>query len=433
MAEELGNPSLLQDREIATPAFLYRISRELSAAIDLRRVLETVLRLSMENIGAASASIIVLDDQSQAVDSILIYQDHIYADTTNQLAATLTHGLAGWVLQHRRSALIPDTSLDKRWLRRPDDGVENSGAKSAVATLLTAREQPVGVMTLVHPSPGTFDENHLALIQSIADQAGVTVLNARLYAESQRQIVELGLAHQRYRELQETLTAMIYHDLRSPLANITNSLDIMKTMLPENDDNEVLTTVLGIALRAAARIKRLTDSLLDINRLEEGQLVVNRKAVDITELLREAADSVLPFINERSQQFSIALPASLPLVWIDRDMIARVIINLLENASKYTPNGNRVAVGAMLKADEAGRKWVEVRVEDSGYGIPAQDLEHVFEKFARLGSHQDKAGGFGLGLTFCRLAVEGNGGKIWLESEVGTGSRFYFTLPVVEG
>ena len=432
MSENDGRIASVQEKEVATPAFLYRISRELSAAIDLRRVLETVLRLSMENVGAMSASIIVLDDQLQPADSILIYHDHIFTDATSRLTPTFERGLAGWVLRHRQSVLIPDTSQDDRWLKLPDD-LEGNGAKAAVAAVLTAREQPVGVMTLVHPQPESFNERHRALTQAIADQAGIAVLNARLYAESQRQIIELRLAHQRYRELQETLTSMIYHDLRSPLANITNSLDILKSMLTAKDDEEVLNTVFGIALRATDRIQRLTDSLLDINRLEEGLLVVNRNPVDITAVLREAADAVLPSINERSQQFSLVLPASLPMVWIDRDMILRVAINLLENASKYTPAGNHLGVNAVLEAGDSSSRWVKVCVEDSGYGIAPEDLQYVFEKFARLAKHQDITSGIGLGLTFCRLAVEGNGGKIWVESEVNVGSRFYFLLPVYDG
>ncbi len=432
MSEEMGSGSPAQEYDVATPDFLYRISRELSAAIDLRRVLETILALSMTNVGATSASIIVLDDKLEPADSILFYHDQIYTDATGQLAPTLANGLAGWVLKNRQSALVTDTSRDERWLQRPDDGREKSGPKSAVAALLTAREQPVGVMTLVHPHPGSFNEKHRALTQAIADQAGIAVLNARLYAESQRQVAELNLAHQRYRELQETLTAMIYHDLRSPLANITNSLDILKSMLPKEND-VMLGTVLEIAMRAAGRIQRLTDSLLDINRMEEGRLDIDRKPVDIAELLGEAVEAVMPSIHERSQQFSTALPAALPMVWIDRDLILRVAINLLENASKYTPSGNHVGVNASCEKDDRGRAWVKVCVEDSGYGIPPEDLQHIFEKFARLTNHQDKASGVGLGLTFCRLAVEANGGKIWVESVLDGGSRFYFLLPVYEG
>ncbi len=415
-------------RQVVPLAFLYRISREISAGIELRPVLQRILSLSMENVGATSASIIVLDDNLEPIDSIIIYNDRIHNNTTGQLRPTLEHGLAGWVLQHHQAVLIPDTSHDQRWLQRPDDQQNATGAKSAVSALLTAREQPVGVMTLVHPHPNSFTEQHLELVQAIADQAGIAVLNARLYAESRRQYKELQTAHQRYRELQENLTAMVYHDMRSPLANVTNSLELLRSLLSENVD-ETIASVLSIAERGANRIQRLTNSLLDISRLESGQPIIHRKTVDPLGILHEAMEIVLPTIKERGQPLETDLPACLPLIFVERDMILRVLINLLENASKYSHNNKPIYIGASV-LEQNGHEWVMFSVKDSGLGIPSEDLEYIFQKFARSSYHRDKVRGIGLGLTFCRLAVEGHGGTIWAESQVNEGSQFFFTLPV---
>ena len=171
---------------LASLELLYDVSREIAAALDLRTVLHRVLFLSMKNVRAISGSIIVLDGNQQPVESAIITGSQLHEQTTQQLRITYERGLAGWVIRNQKAVLVPDTSQDERWLRRPDDDAERTGPKSAVSAPILARDHLVGVMTLVHPTPGFFTQDHLALVRAITDQAGVAVLNARLYAESQR-------------------------------------------------------------------------------------------------------------------------------------------------------------------------------------------------------------------------------------------------------
>ena len=142
---------------------------------------------SVQYIGAISGSVIVLDDLGKPIDSALIFRNQFHEHITRQLRDTLDHGLAGWVVKNRQPALVQDTSKDPRWLRRPDDDPAQTGPKSAVSAPILARDRLVGVLTLVHPQPGKFNLDHFELVQSIADQAGIAIVNARLYAESQRQ------------------------------------------------------------------------------------------------------------------------------------------------------------------------------------------------------------------------------------------------------
>ena len=166
---------------------LYHVSRELAAALDLRTVLQRVLYETLQNVGGERCSIVVLDDAGKALDATIVYGTQIHEHTTQQMRDTMERGLAGWVIRNRKGVLILDTSKDERWLMRPDDAVDKSGAKSAICVPLLTREQLVGVLTLVHPKPNAFLDEQLELMQAIADQAGVAVLNARLYTESQRQ------------------------------------------------------------------------------------------------------------------------------------------------------------------------------------------------------------------------------------------------------
>ena len=682
-----------QDRTKALLELLYNVSREVATALDLRTVLQRVLYEVMQNVGGERCSIVVLDDAGKAVDATIVYGKEFHEHTTQQLRDTMERGLAGWVIRNRKAALILDTSKDERWLMRPDDAMDKSGIKSAICVPLLAREKMVGVLTLVHPAPNAFSAEQLDLMQAIADQAGIAVLNARLYTESQRQarvmtalaegaaamnaslrmedvyqriliqtmqalqvetvavgmlegehivykaaagqnagnilgrkialgegiagvaameghgvvvpdvhqdknygeadqfggvemravvvapiqsqgrvigIIEainpiaksfdpdallvmtgigglagttiqnaelferLQAAHQRYRELfedsiepmlitdwqgrileanrqaillsgytseklhtltieqlhevnwkrigvefetlrenrtfsyesslrreddshtsievharrvefdetdaiqwilrditerkeldnlREDLTAMIYHDLRSPLANIVSSLDVLFSMVPE-DDKETVQTILRIAENSTDRIQRLVSSLLDVNRLESGQPVADQKVVDPIALIEQAVLDVEPVARGRRQTVSAKLPKELPPIWVDEDMARRVLINLMENAVKFTPPDGQLEVGAYPED-----RWVHMWVKDNGPGIPVAEQERVFDKFTRLRG-TNKSSGLGIGLAFCRLAVLGHGGKIWVESEPGKGSVFHFTFPV---
>src|SRR5215211_6456614 len=176
-----------QDRTKALLELLYNVSREVATALDLRTVLQRVLYEVMQNVGGERCSIVVLDDAGKAVDATIVYGKQVHEHTTQQLRDTMERGLAGWVIRNRKAVLILDTSKDERWLIRPDDALDKSGLKSAICVPLLAREQLVGVLTLVHPAPNAFSEEQFDLMQAIADQVGISVLNARLYTESQRQ------------------------------------------------------------------------------------------------------------------------------------------------------------------------------------------------------------------------------------------------------
>src|SRR5512143_2278145 len=177
---------MLDDETQSSLELLYNVSRELASALDLRTVLQRVLFQSLKYVGGARGSIVVMDDNGKVVDSAIVYGSKIHDHTTQQLRETVERGLAGWVVRKRQPAWVPDTSKDERWLRRPDDAIDQSGAKAAMCVPLMARERLVGVLTLVHPEPGSYSKEHFSLMQAIADQAGIAVLNARLYAESQR-------------------------------------------------------------------------------------------------------------------------------------------------------------------------------------------------------------------------------------------------------
>jgi len=194
-------------------------------------------------------------------------------------------------------------------------------------------------------------------------------------------------------------------------------------MLPE-DQADSVRPIFQITTRSADRLQRLISSLLDINRLEAGQPITNQREVDPRELINESLDAVRMLAESKGQTLQVELPASLPIIHADEDMLRRVLINLLENAVKFTPLKGTITVGGGAEAD-----MIKFWVKDSGAGVPAEALELIFDKFTRLQAERYPKG-LGLGLAFCRLAVQAHGGKIWAESQPGEGSRFVFTIPI---
>jgi signal transduction histidine kinase len=197
----------------------------------------------------------------------------------------------------------------------------------------------------------------------------------------------------------------------------------METLLP-GDADPAMKSLLNIAIRSTERIQRLTNSLLDMRRLEADQPIGNQVKCSPIPIISEAIEIVSLTADNKKQVIVNTVSPDLPEVWVDVDMIRRVVINLLENAVKYTPLDSVIKIGA-----EQQNGHILVWVQDNGPGIPTNDRERIFEKFIRL-HPSDGPKGLGLGLAFCRLAVEKHGGRIWVDNPDEGGARFNFTLPV---
>jgi two-component system, NtrC family, sensor histidine kinase KinB len=228
--------------------------------------------------------------------------------------------------------------------------------------------------------------------------------------------------------LREDLTGMLVHDLRSPMSLVLASV----SMLPEamtRLDQEQTDRLIDIAQRSGERILTLIDDLLDISQLERGQLPLNAESTVVDDLFREVMARYTPMAFSNDISLVSDVDDGLPVVDVDRSLILRVLSNLLDNALKFTSDGGEVQLTAREDARSAPG-YVIFSVRDTGPGIPYEARPRLFEKFQQVPNIHGRRRGTGLGLPFCKLAVEAHGGQIWVESEVGKGSTFSLTLPI---
>jgi signal transduction histidine kinase/transcriptional regulator with GAF, ATPase, and Fis domain len=233
--------------------------------------------------------------------------------------------------------------------------------------------------------------------------------------------------------LRQDLTYMMIHDLRGPLSSVMTSLDMLtKEMM--GAINEGQEKILRIASRSSRRLLDMVNLLMDISKLEAGQMPITPRPTPLLDVIQAVVQAYEPLMSERKVDVTTTMAADLPNVAIDAATIERVIQNLLDNAIKYSPPNSSITITARpaqpgeLPADHPEGAWAVVKVRDAGPGIPPQFRERVFQKFAQI----QKAGikGTGLGLTYCRLAVETHGGRIWVGGDDGPGAVFALTLPV---
>jgi signal transduction histidine kinase len=322
--------------------------------------------------------------------------------------------------------------------------VDAIGPQSWIVAPLVARGRTVGTITLSTTSESgrRFGEGDLELIECVAARAGLSVDNARLYREAQEQAEHQAVLNAALREtiderdqalanLQQALRtrdeflASASHDLQNPLASIKATAQVMHRRLDRPDVNaDQLRASLDRLDAIASRASSLVEELLDLARMQMGRpLDLDRQETDLVALVRAVVDER----SQTSERHDLRLETSAPSIvgsW-DGRRLARVIANLVDNAVKYSPEGGAVRVRLFVDSASAC-----VEVQDEGVGIPAQDINRVFERFQRASNVEGRIGGTGIGLASARQVVEGHHGSIAVSSEEGGGSSFTIRLPL---
>ncbi len=259
------------------------------------------------------------------------------------------------------------------------------------------------------------DTGEQHLLDALAGLVGSALERTRLAEEARKARLRVETDH-----LRDALLSSVSHDLRTPLAVVTGATSALLAERAPRDEAS-RRALIESAHREALRLNRLVRNLLDMARVEAGALKVRKEPQPLEEIIGAALHRLEDRLRGREVETSI--PPDLPLVPFDPVLIEQVLVNLLENATKYTPAGSPIDVSALLRDGE-----VETEVADRGPGVAKADVGRVFEKFYR--AREGEGGGVGLGLTICRGIVGAHGGRIWVDDRPGGGAAFHFTLPI---
>ncbi len=315
-------------------------------------------------------------------------------------------GVVAWVWEHEQAAGLATDTLP---------------SADALALPLRGPQGKVGVLGMQPTDPRRFvDPEQRRLLELFASQVAAAIERVQLAGDAQKKQLEIEAER-----LRSSLLSSVSHDLRTPLAVVTGAASSLledEGTLPAHARRELLETIHEETLR----LTRLVRNLLDMTRLASGALRVTKEWQPLEEIVGAALGRVEDRLGQR--EVKVDLPTGLPLVPIDAVLLEQVLINLLENAAKYTPQGSPIELVARASG-EGKERVVTVDIADRGPGVPADELTRVFEKFFRL-TREGKTGGAGLGLAICKGVVEAHGGRIWAENRDGGGARFRFTLPL---
>jgi GAF domain-containing protein/nitrogen-specific signal transduction histidine kinase len=553
-AVAITNAQLFQERSqrVEELSLLYQASLSLASSLEYTEVLDTISRLARHITNSDTVTLYLYDQEN---DRFTRASTEGYQVPQTQAPGIRREGVTRSIIETRRPILVTNT------LTHPgiNPVVVERGVRSIIGVPVMSRGEVLGILYVNHAQPDAYTENDVRLVSALANQAGATIANVRLFSqvseardrleaiinstqegilvldnasrvvmanarmaffsELNREqlvgstVIELTEAHpgaltnllgmtenelmdwatglqhgptgsfqrivqlpagggitsqqpgsvlrftalfsspvldeigqaigrllvfrdiseeKELEQLREDLTGMMVHDLRSPLTSVLSGLEMISDLLIDKDSDPFAIKAMEIAERSCENMLAMVNTLLDIYRLESGRMPLQRAPAPLAPLARNAVARLSPLAADNGVTVQTELPADLPLVYIDDEKISRVLINFLDNALKFTPRGERIVIGATYQND--ADDVVLCSVKDAGPGIPEEYQEKIFDRFAQIRGEAGQRGqrGTGLGLTFCKLAVEAHGGRIWVESELGQGSTFCFTLPVAD-
>ncbi len=323
-----------------------------------------------------------------------------------------------------------------------------ANATSMISVPLKTKDLVLGALTVDRSQKHSLTQDDVNLLMTVASQVAIALDNADAYRQIEalnegleakvrerttaleRLNKELEVANERLRELDQlksTFVSIVSHELRTPMTSIKgyveNMLDGLTGHLTEKQ-----FSYLGRVKYNVERLTRMINDLLDLSRIEAGRVELALRPVSLLELVTEVLESLQTLAREKSVTLEACHADLLPMILGDRDKLHQILTNLIQNAVKFTPPGGAVRVESLVQDDQ----FVQVSVGDTGCGIQPDELAKVFEKFYRAESAPTEARGAGLGLAIVKSLVELHGGRIWVESAPGAGSRFSFTLPIVQ-
>jgi signal transduction histidine kinase len=412
-------------RSVEQLTALGEIGRAVSSTLDLETVLTTIVAHANQLSGTDGGAIYEFDEASEELRLrvTLEFEDELI-QALRAAPIRLGEGAVGRAGMARRPVQIPDILDDASYTGRLREVAERAGYRALLAVPLRREDQLVGALVLRRRVPGAFPQETIDLLQTFAAQSVLAIQNARLFLEIADKSRQLEAASRHKSEF----LANMSHELRTPLNAVIGFSEVLLQRM-FGDLNAKQDEYLKDIYASGQHLLSLINDILDLSKIEAGRMELAPAPFH----LPSALENAVTLVRERAARHGIALqlevdPRLGELVGDERK-VKQVLLNLLSNAVKFTPEGGRISLKAAQK-DGA----VEIAVTDTGVGIAPEDQTAIFEEFRQVGHDESrKQEGTGLGLTLAKKFVELHGGRIWVESEVGAGSTFTFSIPLRYG
>ena len=408
-------------RSVEKLTALGEISQAVSSTLDVETVLQTIVSRASQLAGADGCAIYEYDDVTEAFHIRATHNlDPTLVETLRAAPLRKGEGAMGRAAETREPTQVADIAAPGAYQSHIRATLLGAGYRALLSVPLLREGKIIGSLSLNRHTPGEFPPEAVEVLKAFATQSALAIQNARLFREIADKSRQLETASRHKSEF----LANMSHELRTPLNAIIGFSEVLVDRM-FGELNEKQDEYLKDIYASGQHLLSLINDILDLSKIEAGRMELESTGFD----LPSAIDNALILVRERATRRGITLECSvderLGTIQGDERKVKQVLLNLLSNALKFTPEGGRIDVSARVQDSAA-----EIAVTDTGVGIAPEDQEAVFEEFRQVGTADKKIEGTGLGLALSRKFIELHGGRIWVKSQVGQGSTFTFTLPV---
>lgn len=391
------------DHLVARYQRIIEISQQLTSTLDHIVLLERIIDAAIELTNSESASLLLID--SATGELRFEYAANMDTYVMENIIVPMDGSIAGWVVTHGEARVIQDVKHEPSFFKSVDDLIDFQ-TRNVLAVPLRTHKKVIGALEAVNKRNGArYNDDDIKIMNILAVQAAIAIENARLFQQSD-------------------FMAEMVHELRQPLAALKTSAKLLQR---ENLAEDSRSKIVEMIQQETDRLTQMTSDFLDLARLESGRMRLELTRFEVAQLAEECLEIVMPQAEARALTISTELQ---PLqVEGDRGKMKQVLLNLLTNAIKYNRDNGEIIIRVQT-GYRLGDPCVEISVTDTGHGISRDDQKQMFTKFYRVAETANSVQGTGLGLAIAKRIVEAHNGQIWVESELGIGSTFTFTLPL---
>jgi len=399
---------------------MQRIDRELNASLDIQRAMRITLDWAMRQSGADAGLVGSVEE-----DGLLIMADQGYGQELDDYHESVLP--IDQVAALRNAVGDADTQIIKR-SQTPAENYHSGileDMRSQMVYPIRRQDQVIGVLLLESRQDEAWAPNMQDFLSRLSDHAAIAIANAQLFAQVQAADIA-----------KSDFVSFVAHELKTPMTSIRGYADLLLGGAM-GEFNEGQANFLQTILSNVNRMATLVSDLTDISRIEAGRLRLEYESVNVAGIVNEVAQAQGHSIDVKNQTLDIQIPEALPPVWGDRIRLIQVLVNLVSNANKYSPEGGSIVIWAEQTANQwdpdGAAEVVRISIKDDGIGMTEEDQEQIFSKFFRSEDPQARESpGSGLGLNITKNLIEMQGGMIWFESEYSKGTTFNFTVPVAQ-